>query len=44
MKMGGHVIALPLFMETFAFFLKLYFLVFIFILGKDLRINGFILL
>ena len=22
MKMGGHVIALPLFMETFAFFLK----------------------
>ena len=43
MKMGGHVIALPLFMETFAFFFEAIFLS-IYILGIDLKINGHILL
>lgn len=37
MELAGNIIALPLFMETFAFFLKLFSLVFTYILGIDLR-------
>lgn len=39
MKMGGHVIALPLFMETFAFFFEAIFLS-IYTHGIALKING----
>ena len=42
MEMGGHVIALPLFMETFAFFFGSYFLKYIFIYLGSFKINGHI--
>lgn len=44
MKMGGHVIALPLFMETFAFFFEAIFLSIYLYTWDRFKINGHILL
>ena len=40
MKMGGHVIALPLFMETFAFFFEAIFLSIYLYTWDRFKING----
>ena len=42
MKMGGHVIALPLFMETFAFFFEAIFLSIYLYTWNRFKINGYI--